>query len=95
MVRNEISQKVGKEVKVRAQVSVPWDGRRVAWCVQKIVVDDEVKVDHSWIQVKDNPEMNHVGRNAKRGDWIEMTAVIGEYVKRGNVKDYNIQNGRP
>ena len=93
MVRNEISQKVGQEVKVRAQVSVPWDGRRVAWCIQKIVIDDEVPVDHSWIQINDNPELNQVGRDSHRGDWIEFNAIIGEYVKKGGVRDYNIVGG--
>ena len=44
MVRNEISQKVGQRVHVRAQVSVPWNGQRVAWCVQNIVIDNEVNV---------------------------------------------------
>ena len=93
MVRNEISQKVGQEVSVRCQVSVPWDGRRVAWCVQKIVIDDEVEVDHSWIQIRDNPEISEVGRQSRRGDWIEFQAVIGEYFKRGGVRDFNIVGG--
>lgn len=94
MVRNEISEKVGQEVSVRCQVSVPWDGRRVAWCVQEIIIDGEVPVDHSWIQVNDNPELNQLGRNSNRGDWIEFQAVIGSYVKRGRIRDYNIIGGQ-
>jgi hypothetical protein len=93
MVRVEIQEKVGQEVNVRARVSVPWDGRRVAWCVEKIVIDDEVEVDHSWIQVRDNPEINDViGRNP-RGSWVEFKGVIGSYHKKGGVVDYNIQGG--
>lgn len=94
MVRTEINEKVGQNVHVRGQVSVPWDGQRVAWCLQKIVIDDEVEVDHSWIQIIDNPELNEVGRNSRRGDWIEFEAVIGEYIKYGGIHDYNIIGGR-
>jgi hypothetical protein len=93
MVRKEISEKVGEKVSVRGRVSVPWDGRRVAWCVEKIVVDGEVEVDHSWIQVKDNPEISEVIGRSPRGSWVEWEGVVGSYVKRGGVVDYNFQKG--
>lgn len=93
MVRNEISQKVGQKVHVKAQVSVPWNGRRESWCIQKIVIDGQIKVDHSWVQIIDNPEISDVGRNSRRGDWIEFDAEIGQYHKRGGVVDYNIVGG--
>lgn len=92
MVRNEISEKFGQEVVVRGRVSVPWDGRRVAWCVENIVVDDEVPIDHSWIQIVDcSEDVREVGRSVRRGDIVEVRAVVGSYVKRGGVVDYNFQ----
>lgn len=92
MVRNEISEKVGQNVHVRAQISVPWNGHRVAWCIQNIVIDNEIEVDHSWIQIRDNPQLNDIGRN-QQGQWIEFEATIGSYTKKGGCVDYNIQDG--
>ena len=94
MVRNEISQWVGKRVVIECEVSVPWDGERVGWCIQNGVVRrDGSEIDHSWIQVNDNEWCSQViGRKVRRGDKIQIRGVIGEYVKKGGVRDYNIQD---
>jgi hypothetical protein len=92
MVRNEISQKVGQEVSVRGRVSVPWNGHRVAWCVENIVVDGEIPIDHSWIQIPEcSEEVCELGRNVRRGDIVEFRAVVGKYYKKGGVVDYNFR----
>ena len=62
MVRNEIAEKVGQRVNVEAQVSIPWDGKRVAWCIFRIQVDG-IPMDHSWIQFRDNPELSKISQN--------------------------------
>lgn len=94
MVRSEISKWVGKRVVVEADVSVAWDGHRVAWCVENGVVRrDGAPIDHSWIQVRDNRWASEViGRNAKRGDKVQIRGVIGSYTKVNGCVDYNIQD---
>lgn len=94
MVRNEISKWVDKRVVIECEVSVPWDGQRVGWCIQDGVVRrDGSPIDHSWIQVRDNRWCSEViGKEVRRGDKIQIRGVIGEYVKGNGVKDYNIQD---
>jgi len=94
MVRNEISNWVGKRVVIECEVSVPWDGNRVAWCIQDGVVRrDGSPIDHSWIQVNDNEWCSQqIGRKVRRGDRIQIRGVIGQYQKVNGVVDYNIQD---
>ena len=94
MVRENVEKYVGQRVVVEWNVSVPWDGKRVGWCVENGVVRrGGEEWDHSWIQWKDNEWCTEkVGQNVKRGDKVVVRGVVGKYTKKGGIVDYNIQD---
>lgn len=84
-MRSEIKNFVGKSVVVEGRVSAI---SQHGVCIEQIKVNNEIEVDHSWIQHGDN-----VIGNVRRGDHIVGEFIVGEYFKRGGVRDFNFKGG--
>lgn len=89
MQRENIQQYINQEVNVRGEISAV---SKFGICIQDIKVNDEVEVDHSWIQSSNNNFVGRVSRDVI-GRQVEFSAVVGQYQKRGGRVDYNFNEG--